>query len=293
MKKSINFFKLLQYNIVVLLLMVSSNLAVHGQIPVGSTGKTQALLNEPVDISGDYRNFSNTYYLADSLFLFDPKTGSGKISYKRYEYFTRQAFDNMLAVLKPVIPNEFPAGEYAVSPTLPFSIEFISSRTIRIRTSSRFQVKPDEESLMLVNGKVKQDNSAWQFTKTEHGYRYSSPCGSVVITDYPWRFEIFNADGKLLTRTINNSDGSETFTPLLPFSFVRRASDYSTSMDAVFSLSPDEKIFGCGESFTEFDKRGQKVVLWTDDANGTQNETMYKTIILSWIQTHLRERFPG
>ena len=47
---------------------------------------------------------------------------------------------------------------------------------------------------------------------------------------------------------------------------------------AVFSLSPDEKIFGCGESFTEFDKRGQKVVLWTDDANGTQNETMYKPI---------------
>ncbi len=39
MKKSINIFKLLQYNIVVLLLMVSSNLAVHGQIPVGLTGK--------------------------------------------------------------------------------------------------------------------------------------------------------------------------------------------------------------------------------------------------------------
>jgi len=29
--------------------------------------------------------------------------------------------------------------------------------------------------------------------------------------------------------------------PVLPFSFVRRASDYSTSMSAVFSLSPDEK----------------------------------------------------
>lgn len=73
-------------------------------------------------------------------------------------------------------------------------------------------------------------------------------------------------------------DGAETFNPLLPFSFVRRAADYSTSMAAVFSLSPDEKIFGCGESFTEFNKRGQKVVLWTDDANGVQNEAMYKPI---------------
>jgi alpha-D-xyloside xylohydrolase len=132
-----------------MLLTVSVNAAVYSQIPVGSTGKTEALLNEPIDISGDFRNFSNTYYLADSLSSFDPKTGSGRISYKRYEYFTRQAFDNMLAVLKPVNPNEFPTGEYAASPTLPFSIEFISARTLRIRTSSRFQVKPDEESLML------------------------------------------------------------------------------------------------------------------------------------------------
>src|SRR6185437_15999932 len=37
-------------------------------------------------------------------------------------------------------------------------------------------------------------------------------------------------------------------------------------------------IFGCGESFTKLDKRGQKIVLWTDDANGVQNPTMYKPI---------------
>lgn len=33
-----------------------------------------------------------------------------------------------------------------------------------------------------------------------------------------------------------------------------------------------------GESFTRLDKRGQKVVLWGDDANGVQNERMYKPI---------------
>jgi alpha-D-xyloside xylohydrolase len=131
---------------------------------------------------------------------------------------------------------------------------------------------------MLVNGKAPQDNSAWQYSTIDHGHRYTSPYGSVTITESPWRIEIRDAKGKLLTHTIHISDGSETFTPLLPFSFVRRASDYSTSMAAVFSLSPDEKIFGCGESFTEFNKRGQKVVLWTDDANGVQNETMYKPI---------------
>ncbi len=248
------------------------------QIPMHSPDKNQALLNEPVDISGDFRNFSNTYYVADSLSTFDPKTGKGEITYRRYEYFTRQAFNNMLAVLRPVAANEFPTQEYAASPALPFSIEFTSSRTVRIRVESRFQVKPDQESLMLVNGKAPQDNSAWKYSKIDHGHRYASPYGSVTIFESPWRIEIRDAGGKLLTHTIHISDGSETFTPLLPFSFVRRASDYSTSMAAVFSLSPDEKIFGCGESFTEFNKRGQKVVLWTDDANGVQNESMYKPI---------------
>jgi hypothetical protein len=38
------------------------------------------LLNEPVDVSGDFRDFSNLYYLADKLADFDPATGSGKIT---------------------------------------------------------------------------------------------------------------------------------------------------------------------------------------------------------------------
>ncbi|HOI50292.1 MAG TPA: glycoside hydrolase family 31 protein, partial [Prolixibacteraceae bacterium] len=88
----------------------------------------------------------------------------------------------------------------------------------------------------------------------------------------------YDRNGKLLTQTNHAVDNNGTYTPVLPFSFVRRSSDYSRSVNAVFSLSPGEKIFGCGESFKGFDKRGQKVVLWTDDANGVKNETMYKPI---------------
>jgi len=248
------------------------------QIPMHSPDRNQALLNEVLDVSGDFRNFSNTYYVADSLSAFDPKTGKGQLIYRRYEYVTRQAFNNMLAVLKPVPANEFPTVEYAASPELPFSLELISPRTIRLRATSRPQVQPEPESLMLVDGKVAADSRGWQFSETASGYRYQSSYGTVIIKKYPWRVELYDAKGKLLTRTINISDGAETFTPLLPFSFVRRAADYTTSMAAVFALAPDEKIFGCGESFKEFDKRGQKVVLWADDANGTQNETMYKPV---------------
>jgi len=71
------------------------------QIPMHSPDENQALLNEPMDVSGDFRNFSNTYYVADSLAAFDPNTGKGELKYRRYEYFTRQAFNNMLGALQP------------------------------------------------------------------------------------------------------------------------------------------------------------------------------------------------
>jgi len=246
-------------------------------VRVDAAKAASPLLNEPVDVSGDFRDFSNLYYLADRVVQFDPATASGKLRWRRAQYQTRQAFDNMLAVVRPVGPNEFPGGEYEPDPNLPFSIEFVSPRTVRIRATSGPQMRPDVPSLMLVGGKAPRDDS-WKMSKIEGGYRYASAYGSVTIMENPWAIEIRDAAGRLLTRSNHHSEGNLTYTPILPFSFVRRAADYSRSMCAVFSLAPGEKIFGCGESFMGFDKRGQKVVLWTDDSNGTQNREMYKPI---------------
>ncbi len=236
------------------------------------------LLNEPLDVSKDFEDYRNTYFLADELTSFNSETGRGTIKYLRHNFRTRQAFNNMLSKLAPVPANEFPTTEYAKSPELPFSIEFISDRTIRIKMSSGPQFRKEEPSLMLINGAAPDNRKLWKYTKTAKGHKYTSSKGSVVIEEKPWHVSIFDADGKLLTSTLHLDDVESTYTPVTPFSFVRKAEDYSRSFDAVFSMSPEEKIFGCGESFTQFNKRGQKVVLWTDDANGVQNETMYKPI---------------
>lgn len=237
-----------------------------------------AVLNEPPDISKDFEDYRNTYYLADELASFNAETGKGTIKYLRHNIATRQAFNNMISRLVPVEANEFPTTEYAVSPELPFSIEFVSDRTIRIRTTSGPQFKKEEPSLMLVNGVANDARNLWSYSKVSKGHKYTSSKGSVLITEKPWQIYIYDAKGKLLTSTLHSNDVKSTYTPVTPFSFVRRADDYSRSMNAVFSMSPEEKIFGCGESFTQFNKRGQKVILWTDDANGVQNETMYKPI---------------
>jgi alpha-D-xyloside xylohydrolase len=248
------------------------------QVPV-QPGHPQYVLNEPVDISGDFYDFTNTYYLADSLGSFNPEKGSGTLVYHRYENSTRLAFNNMMGVVRKVNPNEFPGNEYAVSPELPFSIEFVSPRTIRIKAASGLQSKSAEPSLMLVSGQAGTDTKSWKYARTSEGHLYTSEFGSVLIRTSPWSVEFRDRNGYFLTRTINIKDlVNSAYIPQLPFSYVRRASDYSRSFHAAFILSPDEKIFGCGESFTRLDKRGQKVVLWADDANGVQNEAMYKPI---------------
>jgi alpha-D-xyloside xylohydrolase len=237
---------------------------------------TPPLLNDPVDISGDFRALENTYYLADKVSDFDPATHSGKIVYQRAQYRVRHAFDNDLALITPVKPNEFPENEYAANPELPFSIDFVSPRTLRIRMTSGPQVHPPQPELMLA-GPVPTDDS-WKYEKVPGGWRYASAFGSVTIQQSPFHIEIRDASGKLLTETDHADDNKSTFSPVLPFGFVRRTADYSRSFNAAFTLSPGEKIFGCGESFTGFNKRGQKIVLWTDDANGIENQGMYKPV---------------
>ena len=234
------------------------------------------LLQDLVDVSADFHEYRNTYFLADKLTGFDPATGAGAITWARHQLSPRIAFSNMENVLRPFDGVTFPEGEYAINPSLPFSIQFVSPRTVRIRIRTGPQVRAEEPSPMLV-GEPPRDSS-WKLARITGGYRYTGTAGSVTILENPWHIEFRDAQGRLLTKTNHASDNAAQLDPVLPFSFIRRTSDYSRSVAAVFSLAPGEKLFGCGESFTRLDKRGQKVVLWTNDANGVETGRMYKPI---------------
>ncbi|MBC7888228.1 MAG: alpha-xylosidase [Ferruginibacter sp.] len=236
----------------------------------------QPLINEPVDISPEFRNFANTYFLADSLQSFDANKIAGNIKWQRNRYTRRMAFDNELAAFRPDKGFVFPEAEYEVNPELPFSIEFVSPRALRLRVKTGMNMTAETDSLMLV--KEPATDKSWKHSKIKGGHQYASAAGSVTILEYPWRIEVRDANGKLLTSTNHNTDNEGTYTPVVPFSFMQRSTDLSKSFAASFTLSAGEKIFGCGESFSRLDKRGQKIVQWTDDANGVQNPTMYKPI---------------
>ena len=49
-----------------------------------------------------------------------------------------------------------------------------------------------------------------------------------------------------------------------------------------FHIAPDEHLFGLGEKFTPLDKKGQKIISWTQDAFGSTSERSHKNIPFLW-----------
>ena len=127
---------------------------------------TPYLLHEPIDISRDFRDFTNTYFVADSLAGFQPGTGPGTLTWRRNTYATRHAFNNTMAGLSPVRQNEFPSIEYAADPALPFTIELVSSRTIGCATSPKVLNLRGVASQVTINFPQKPGNIYPDFLHT-------------------------------------------------------------------------------------------------------------------------------
>jgi len=95
----------------------------------------------------------------------------------------------------------------------------------------------------------------------------------------PWHIVLKNSQGEILTSTHHISDTKSLLnSDQIPFAYTKSVEHAQTRIGASFTLSPDEKIFGCGESFTRLNKRGQRIDLYTTDACGVQTQDMYKPI---------------
>lgn len=130
----------------------------------------------------------------------------------------------------------------------------------------------------MLAGEPGADDS-WEMKDDGSAVTYGGPFGGLTVERDPLRFEFRNGSGRLLTRTNHLSDTRSVVNSMpTPFSFVRNASNLHRHIAASFKLSPDEKLFGGGESFTRLDKRGQKMVLYTYDAYSAQTPYMYKPV---------------
>ncbi|MGA1995504.1 MAG: hypothetical protein ABSH45_06960 [Bryobacteraceae bacterium] len=147
-----------------------------------SANQPPGLLSDPVDSGSDFHDFTNTFFLADTLATFDPAAAT--ISWRRHQMAPRIAFDNMEPVLRPFAGETFPDREYAVNPTLPFSIQFVSPRTVRIRIKTGDTSRPDIPSLMLVGEPPRDTSRRFWLARVTTGK--TSAAGLRERPAFPW-----------------------------------------------------------------------------------------------------------
>lgn len=244
-----------------------------------TNGGNAYLLDQSVDVSRDFSDFTNTYFFVDSLTSFDIKTGRGTVVWKRQQLMPRQAFNANTYLHQPLKSLDFPNTAYPQDPELGFSIEPVNARTLRFRmhTSPVTPEWPDSLSPMLA-GPVAVNAKDWKVTKVGKDIVYSSAYGKLVIKADPWRLIMYDKEGNELTRSRVWSDNDSTQIKVPPFGFIKRGSDNSRSINPVFSIQPMERIFGFGEAPGPLNKVGQKLNLFVTDPQGPESPDMYKPI---------------
>ena len=235
-----------------------------------------SMLNAPVDVSEDFDSCENVFFLADRLTSFDPDSGCGTIMWQRHARKPRMAFNQYSLPFEESESWEFPP-DYPSDYLLPFSVSFVNPRTVRLRYQTGAEPNEAIERIML-DGPVPEDDS-WEHETTRGTTTYRSDAAGLAVSSDPFHIRVMDGGGEVLTQTQHHGDTKslQNCHPI-PFSFVRRVEDMRRFPAATFTLSPDEGIYGCGESFTRLNKRGQKLVLWTQDAHGAQTDAFYKPI---------------
>jgi len=257
---------------VAMLLFAGGNLLAQPHVNDG----TSYLMNQPLDMSTDFRDLSNTLFFADHLESFDAKSGEGLVNWKRGHLMPRQAFNTNGAQPRKMRMLDFPFTAYENDPNLKFKIDFVTPRTVRIRMLTT-PVEPKPAASIMLAKEPGRDGS-WKVIETNDKIIYSSDYGTIQINKNPWRIVLKDKAGRILSQTAALSDADSTQVKYTPFCFVKRGSDNARRINPVFTLTADEMIFGCGESATGLNKAGQKVNLFITDPQGPETDQMYKPI---------------
>jgi alpha-D-xyloside xylohydrolase len=130
------------------------------------------LQNEPVDVSEEFARQQNHFFIGSKVSALNPEAASGKILWKGIALKQRVSYHQLTLEFEDYKTWwDTPPGEYEDEQTFPFSLSFITSRTVRLRVAARPESYLDEPSLMLEAEPPTGDS--WTI-----GTRYASSSGT-------------------------------------------------------------------------------------------------------------------
>lgn len=231
--------------------------------------------NQTTDSSVGYDSIYNEFYLPAQVTDFNLKEKSGFLKWHKYGFDLEYAFNKTGLKLTKKNGKEIFQEDYEVDPILKWSLSFVSEKSFRLQFNSSKTMEAREPSLML-DGQL--NNCNWNFSKSSNIYKFKSESVEVNIDIKKWSLSLKNKQEKEILRTIGLDDNKGLHQKYYPFSFIKNPKDHKKTFSFSTTLAYNERIYGCGESFISLDKRGQKINLFSTDAQSGLTKEMYKPI---------------
>jgi len=168
-----------------------------------------------------------------------------------------------------------PAEEY------PVRIRFYDDRVFRFEFYAIPEVREEVETLPLSASAF--DGPTDLTCTRENGHlKLETPQLLVRVGLAEWSFEVESAEGRSLLSEQRDDDAAKDGVRSHPLGFdAERTNRWplrATNAGSSFKLRGDERIFGLGEKFTAFEKRGQQVDAWITQPHGAETPHAYKNV---------------
>ena len=140
----------------------------------------------------------------------------------------------------------------------------------------RFQMFPEGREEVFRNEVFPfEQRAAWRTEETQEELSMDTGRLRVVLKKLPWEMSVY-LDGRLLTREQVRDSNVDNMCKYLPVGWDYDESGRICRVRESMYLFSDEAFYGFGERFTEFNKRGQRIVCWQQDALSTNTDISYK-----------------
>ncbi|MBI1884737.1 MAG: DUF4968 domain-containing protein [Chloroflexi bacterium] len=151
-------------------------------------------------------------------------------------------------------------------------VVFVWPEVVRVQAWLEGGEEPPPASPMLTLRQAQGERVRVRLREDEDGLTISSGALRVRIPRRPWSMSISDRSGRALWG-LGGDDRTLLRPTVLPLGFSRGKRGRADFHEA-WSLAPDERLYGLGEQFGPFDKRGQRIVSWSRDPYGAVTGTV-------------------
>lgn len=153
---------------------------------------------------------------------------------------------------------------------------FLTSGAVRVRIFHKEYRQPDYD---VVNPQSLAEGDI-AFQESEREIRIGFSSYELVFARQPFSMALYHKNGKLIYEENMKDVNSvgEGFDQIPPMGYTRDEAGAIAEMNLAPKLHMDEHIYGLGEHYTEFDKRGQSIRMRNFDTLGCRDANAYKNI---------------